>query len=295
MLFSLYNELITQEKMDSLRVDVEAAKKLAELEKFASDAQAAENRAANAEKELSSLKISQQGLMKQVEQLRSEAEAAEDRAVKVEKELSSFRTAHQSLVKEMQKLRVDAKAAGELAAQAEQKLLSFASRTGSISTTPPSTCEVSPARRVRDEESDDGSNDRTDYGSVHVYSDYGSDYGNDGGLCGAGILGLQISTSMWNGEGAVALLICRTTMSWDSWCIGYGVQDHMGGHRDSTSHYEGNWMNLMMVTGYSGHWRLGGVQLYLELSWDDLALHGQHSMGNGQTYGSQIRLRTALP
>ena len=59
--------------------------------------------------------------------------------------------------------------------------------------------------------------------------------------------------------------------------------------------YEGNWMNLMMVTGYSGHWRLGGVQLYRELSWDDLALHVQHGMGNGQTYGSQIRLRTALP
>ena len=52
--------------------------------------------------------------------------------------------------------------------------------------------------------------------------------------------------------------------------------------------YEGNWMNLMMVTGC-------GVQLYRELSWEDLALHGQHSMGNGQTYGSQIRLRTALP
>ncbi len=68
----------------------------------------------------------------------------------------------------------------------------------------------------------------------------------------------------------------------------------MCGHQDSTSHYEGNLMDLMMVTGYSGHWRLG-MQLYRELSWDDLALRGRHSMGNGQTYGSQIRLRTALP
>ena len=73
------------------------------------------------------------------------------------------------------------------------------------------------------------------------------------------------------------------------------IQDHMGGHQDSTSHYEGNWMDLMMVTGDSGHWRLGGVQLYRELSWDDLALRVQHGMGNGQTHGSQIRLRTALP
>ena len=62
------------------------------------------------------------------------------------------------------------------------------------------------------------------HGNVTVY-----------GLWGAGILGLHIITSMWNGGGAVALLICRTTISWDSRYIGYGVQDRMGGNRDSTS------------------------------------------------------------
>ena len=69
--------------------------------------------------------------------------------------------------------------------------------------------------------------------------------------------------------------------------IGCGEQENMGGSLDSTSHYDlgGNWMNLMMETGYSGHYRLG-MQLYRELRWDDLVLHGQHIMGNGQTYGS---------